>query len=159
MKSWRYFPLWRVDELPRRSPRRISRSPIDPSRIIESVAARSAGGTVVFVGTVRDRSRGKKVTMLEYQVYLKMAELRMDSIESEVAKKWPGTKVSMVHRAGRLKVGDVSVVVAVSAEHRAQAFEACRYAVERIKSGLPLWKRELAPDGSGDWVEGNPIAG
>jgi molybdopterin synthase catalytic subunit len=120
------------------------------------VADPSAGGTVLFVGTIRNVSQGKKVDGLEYQVYREMAERRMRAIEKEVKAKWPVKKVSLLHREGRLRVGEVSVVVAVSSEHRAEAFEACRYAIERIKTSLPLWKREMAK-GKTAWVEGVPL--
>ncbi len=131
-------------------------APIDPSEILAEVKDDLAGGTVLFVGTIRSRSGGRRVDQLEYQVYAKMAEKRMREIESEVKKRWPVKRISMVHRTGVLGVGEVSVVVAVSSEHRAEAFEACRYAIDRIKSSLPLWKRE----GSGKkraWVKGTPI--
>lgn len=135
---------------------RITRRPIDAAAVLASVADRSAGGTVLFVGTVRDVSEGKKVRGLEYQVYREMAEKRMRSIEKEVRARWPVKKLAMVHREGRLRVGEVSVAVAVSCEHRAEAFEACRYAIDRIKTSLPLWKKEFAKDGA-SWVSGVPI--
>ncbi len=116
----------------------------------------SAGGTVIFIGTIRNRSKIGRVEGLEYEVYKKMAEQRMKSIEAKVRKKWPVRKVRMVHREGKLKVGEVSVVVAVSSTHRAEAFEACRYAIEEIKTSLPLWKRERVR-GTARWVEGRPI--
>ena len=135
---------------------RITRKPIDAAAVLASVADRSAGGTVLFVGTVRDVSEGKRVRGLEYQVYREMAEKRMRAIEEEVRERWPVRKLAMVHREGRLKVGEVSVAVAVSCEHRAEAFEACRYAIDRVKTSLPLWKKELAKDGAA-WVSGVPI--
>ena len=135
---------------------RITRKPIDAAAVLASVADRSAGGTVLFVGTVRDVSEGKRVRGLEYQVYREMAEKRMRAIEEEVRERWPVRKLAMVHREGRLKVGEVSVAVAVSCEHRAEAFDACRYAIDRVKTSLPLWKKELAKDGAA-WVSGVPI--
>ena len=129
---------------------------ISPARLMAEVADRDAGGTVVFVGTVRRRSEVGKVDALEYQAYSKMAEKRLKRIEVEVRKKWPVIRVSMMHRTGLLRVGEVSVVVAVSSEHRADAFEACRYAIDRIKTTLPLWKREKV-SGQNRWVEGVPI--
>lgn len=140
-----------------RERRSISRRPLDPARILAEVSDDSAGGTVLFVGTVRDKAGGRRVTALQYEVYREMAERKMREIEAEVERKWPVKKVSLVHRDGTLRVGDVSVVVAVSSEHRAEAFEACRYAIERIKSSLPLWKRETFSGGRKRWVEGRPI--
>lgn len=124
--------------------------------MIREVSDDSAGGTVVFIGTIRNRSKLGRVEGLEYEVYKRMAERRMKSIEAQVRKKWPVRKVRMVHREGRLRVGEVSVVVAVSSTHRAEAFEACRYAIEEIKTSLPLWKRERVR-GTARWVEGRPI--
>lgn len=136
--------------------RRITRTRIIPSKVLKEVMDDGAGGTVLFVGSIRNRSDAGRVSLLEYQAYSKMAEKRMKEIEKEVMKKWPVKRVSMVHREGRLRVGDVSVVVAVSSEHRAEAFEACRYAIDRIKTTLPIWKRERVK-GKNRWVEGRPI--
>lgn len=116
----------------------------------------AAGGIALFIGTIRNRSELGKVDGLEYQAYRKMAEKRMKVIGKEVMKKWPVKKLSMYHREGRLRIGEVSVVVAVSSAHRAEALEACRYAIDRIKTGLPLWKRERV-QGTHRWVEGKPI--
>ena len=136
---------------------RITRDPIDPSKVMELVRDDSAGGTVLFLGTVRNRSEGKGVTGLEYEVYKEMAEKRMKEIEGRVRARWPVTKVTMVHRYGDLKIGEVSVAVAVSSEHRAEAFEACRYAIDTIKKSLPLWKREKMKGGAQAWVKGTEI--
>ncbi|MDG6898612.1 MAG: molybdenum cofactor biosynthesis protein MoaE [Nitrososphaerota archaeon] len=135
----------------------LTRRPIDPSAFLREVADKDAGGTVLFVGTVRRRGEMGRVDTLEYQSYREMAETRMKEIETDVKKKWPITKIRMLHREGKLRVGEVSVVVAVSSAHRAEAFEACRYAIDRIKRSLPLWKRELER-GRGKWVAGSPIA-
>jgi molybdopterin synthase catalytic subunit len=136
---------------------RVTRSPIDPGRVLGSVQDPSAGGTVLFLGTIRNRSEGRQVRGLVYEVYREMAERKMAEIEKKVRAKWPVTKVAMIHRYGRLKVGEVSVAVAVSSEHRAEAFEACRYAIDAIKRTLPLWKKELLTGGETLWVKGEPI--
>jgi molybdopterin synthase catalytic subunit len=136
---------------------RITKSPIDSAEILASVRDPSAGGTVLFLGTIRNRNEGKVVRGLDYQVYREMAEKRMLEIEKQVKKKWPVKKMAMVHRYGSLKVGEVSVVVAVSCEHRAEAFEACRYAIDTIKQTLPLWKKERLKGGKQSWVQGSPI--
>lgn len=137
--------------------RSIVRLPIDPAAMIDEVADDSAGGVVIFIGTVRNVNEGKRVNSLTYEVYRGMAERSMAEIESEVKKRWPVRKIRMVHRQGKLSVGEVSVVVAVSCEHRADAFEACRYAIDRIKEKLPLWKQESEARGKKKWVEGTPI--
>lgn len=137
--------------------RRITDSPINPSEILASVQDDSAGGTVVFLGTIRNRNEGKLVRGLRYEVYREMAERRMLEIEGEVKKKWRVRKMAMVHRYGDLRVGEVSVAVAVSSEHRAEAFEACRYAIDTIKRTLPLWKKEKGKGGEESWVAGTPI--
>lgn len=134
----------------------LTRGKISPSKAMGEVGDPTSGGTVVFIGTIRNKSEFGRVDGLEYQAYKKMAEKRMKVIGAEVMKKWPVKKVSMYHREGRLRIGEVSVVVAVSSAHRAEAFEACRYAIDRIKTGLPLWKRERVR-GTRRWVEGKPI--
>jgi len=136
---------------------RITTLPIDPIKVLASVRDRSAGGTVVFVGTVRNRSEGRAVVGLEYEVYKAMAEKKMHEISQSARKRWPVKRISMVHRYGPLQVGEISVVVAVSCEHRAEAFEACRYAIDTIKRALPIWKKERFKVGRGEWVKGTLI--
>ena len=136
---------------------RITSEPIDPAAVLEKVRDPSSGGTVIFLGTIRNRNEGKSVEGLEYEVYRAMAEKRMMELESLVKAKWHVKKVFMVHRYGRLKVGEVSVAVAVSSEHRAEAFEACRFAIDTIKKTLPLWKKEKLKSGSEAWTKGEPI--
>lgn len=135
----------------------ITRRPIDPAKVLASVGDKEAGGAVLFVGTIRRRSGGRAVRGLAYEVYTKMAEKKMHDIEERVKKKWPVVKISMVHRYGDLRVGEVSVAVAVSCEHRAEAFEACRYAIDTIKGSLPMWKKERFKGGAQTWVKGTPI--
>jgi molybdopterin synthase catalytic subunit len=133
--------------------------PIKPASVLSSVRDDIAGGSVLFVGTIRNRSGGKTVKGLTYEVYRGMAEKKMHEIEAEVKKRWPVMKLAMVHRYGSLKVGDVSVAVAVSCEHRAEAFDACRYAIDTIKRTLPMWKKERFGSGAEAWVEGTPFEG
>jgi molybdopterin synthase catalytic subunit len=135
----------------------ITASEIDPAKILRSVQDPGAGGTVVFVGTIRNRNEGVSVTSLRYDVYRTMAEKRMLEIESQVRARWPVKKMAMVHRYGDLKVGEVSVAVAVSCEHRGEAFEACRFAIDAIKRTVPLWKKEMSKGRKGKWVKGTPI--
>jgi molybdopterin synthase catalytic subunit len=131
--------------------------PIDPLEVLESIRDDSAGGSVIFVGTVRKTNRGKAVRALEYETYRTMADRRILQLEKEVRKKWRIKAIRLVHREGALKVGEVSVAVAVSAEHRAEAFEAARYAIDSIKKSLPIWKRETLKGGRRVWTEGAPI--
>ena len=136
---------------------RITTLPIDPAKVMESVQDDSAGGTVLFVGTVRNVSEGKTVAGLRYEVYEEMAEEKMKEIEERLMARWPARKLAMVHRYGDLRIGEVSVAVAVSSEHRGDAFEACRYAIDTIKRSLPLWKKERLKGGKEDWVKGTRI--
>ena len=135
----------------------ITKLPIDPAKVLASVSDPSAGGSVVFVGTIRNRSGGRTVRGLTYEAYAEMAERKMREIESRLMKMWHVKRIAMVHRHGELRVGDVSVAVAVSCEHRAEAFEACRYAIDSIKRSLPIWKKEKTGRGAESWVRGTPI--
>ena len=136
---------------------RITRKPIDPAKVLESVMDDDAGGTVIFVGTIRSETDGKEVKGLEYEVYRKMAKREIAKLEGEIRKRWPIKSIRMVHREGKLKVGEVSVVVAVSAEHRGEAFDAARYAIDRIKESFPIWKLEKFSRGRKVWAKGTPI--
>lgn len=118
---------------------------------LSSVAAPGAGGTAVFVGTVRNRSHGGTVDRLEYSAYPEMAERVFGEIADEAAAKWPLSGVAVLHGVGDLRVGDVTVVVACSSPHRAEAFEACRYVIDEVKRRAPIWKKEIGP-GLERWV-------
>ena len=135
----------------------VAKNRIDPAEVLESVHDDSAGGVVLFLGTVRNRSEGKAVVGLEYETYRRMAEMRLAEVEKEVRTRWRVNKITMIHREGRLRVGDVSVAVAVSSEHRAEAFEAARFAIDRIKTSAPIWKKEVLRGGKKLWVVGIPI--
>jgi len=136
---------------------RITRKPIDPAKALESVIDEDAGGTVLFVGTIRNQTNGRQVKGLEYEVYRRMAERQIAKLEKEIRKRWPVKSIRLIHREGKLKVGEVSVVVAVSAVHREEAFQAARYAIDRIKDSFPIWKREKFRGGRYVWVKGTPI--
>ena len=126
--------------------------------MIESVGDPGAGAIVLFLGTVRDNSEAGRVEKMEYEAYEPMAEKGLHIAEEEVKRRWPATTgVKIVHRVGGLSIGDVSVAVAVSSPHRAEAFEACRHAIERIKHDVAIWKRERLAGGKEVWVEGVPI--
>jgi molybdopterin synthase catalytic subunit len=135
-------------------PKRLTKSRIDPDSVLKQVQDREAGGTVLFLGTVRDNSEAGMVDLIRYEAYEPMAERKLRQIEEEVERKWP-VKVKLVHRIGKLRVSEVSVAVAVSAPHRAEAFEACRHAIELIKRDVPIWKKERLADGREVWVEGH----
>lgn len=136
---------------------RMTRRPLDPADVLGEVASPGSGATVLFVGTVRDNSEAGEVDRIFYDSYLPLAEKRMRDIEDEVRKIWPVNGISVRHRVGDLKVGETSVVVAVSAPHRAAAFDACRHAIERIKHDVPIWKMERLADGRNVWVEGHAM--
>lgn len=126
--------------------------PIDYSAVTESARAPHCGAVVLFLGTVRDLTGEYVTVFLDYEAYAPMAEKKLAEIEAEVRRRWPVGAVTMVHRLGRLGVGEVSVAVAVSCPHRGDAFDACRYAVDTLKELVPIWKKENAPDGTGGWV-------
>jgi molybdopterin synthase catalytic subunit len=131
---------------------RLTRDAIDFAALTEAVRDPHCGATVLFLGTVRDLT-GEQVTVcLDYEAYGPMAEKKLAEIEAEVRRRWPVGGVALVHRLGRLAVGEVSVAVAVSCPHRAEAFDACRFAIDALKELVPIWKKENAPDGSGEWV-------
>jgi molybdopterin synthase catalytic subunit len=131
---------------------RLTRDSIDYHVLTESVRTPHCGAVVLFLGTVRDLT-GEQVTVyLDYEAYAPMAEKKLVEIEEDIRKKWPVGEVALIHRLGRLGVGEVSVAVAVSCPHRNQAFEACRYAIDTIKELVPIWKKENAPNGTGEWV-------
>lgn len=142
---------------PRRGPR-LTRDAIDPEKVLKSVGDPRAGAVVLFLGTVRDNSEAGRVEGIEYEAYEPMAEKSLAQTEEEVRRVWPATRdVKIVHRVGSLSIGEVSVAVAVSSPHRAEAFEACIHAIERIKYEVPIWKRERLIGGKEVWVEGDRV--
>ena len=123
----------------------ITADTIDPAAVLREIATPGTGGIDVFVGTVRDNNEGKAVASIEYTAYVPMAEGMLRRIEEEIRSRWQVEQVVLLHRTGVLAVGEVSVLTAVAAPHRAAAFEACRHAIERIKADVPIWKKEIAP--------------
>jgi molybdopterin synthase catalytic subunit len=121
---------------------RIAEQPIDPSELLAAVADPAAGATALFVGTTRSENEGRVVERLEYEAYREMALAEMRAIGAEIARRWRVVAVAMVHRVGVVPVGEASVAVAVSAPHREQAFAACRYAIDTLKTIVPIWKKE-----------------
>jgi len=129
---------------------------LDPKPLIENVQRPGSGALVLFLGVVRDEDQGRKVRYLDYDAYRSMAEKEMQRVGEEVLARWPSTRIAMRHRVGRLAVGETALVVAVSAHHRGEAFEACRHAIDRIKEIVPIWKKEVWEDGEA-WLEGHPV--
>ena len=123
----------------------ITTEAIDPAAAMRGLATPGTGGIDVFIGTVRDNNEGKAVASIEYTAYIPMAEEMLRRIEAEIRARWPVEQVVLLHRVGLLAVGDVSVLTAVASPHRAEAFAACRHALERIKADVPIWKKEIAP--------------
>jgi molybdopterin synthase catalytic subunit len=130
---------------------RVQTEPLDP-RLTESLVAHpGAGAIATFIGTVRDHGRGRAVTILEYEAYGPAAELTLAEIGEEIRERWGVEHVAIVHRVGSLAIGEASVVISVASAHRDAAFEACRYAIERIKEIVPIWKKEHYADGA-SWL-------
>jgi molybdopterin synthase catalytic subunit len=130
----------------------ISDRPLVEAEVASRVTGRDAGGVVTFVGAVRDRARGRDIEHLEYEAYPEMAEREMRRISDECAERWPGTRVAIAHRIGHLEIGDIAVIICAAAPHRAEAFDACRYAIDTLKQTVPIWKKEVATDGQ-YWVD------
>ena len=133
----------------------LSPDPLDISACIRSVMAPGTGGIDVFIGTVRDATGGKKVIRLEFEAYEAMAVKEMEKIAAEALALWPLQKIVVHHRTGILVIGEVPVVIAVAAAHRAAAFDACRYIIDTLKQTVPIWKKEVFEDGA-IWVAAHP---
>ena len=126
--------------------------PLSPDDIAARVDDPAAGGVVIFSGVVRNETGGRPVKFLEYEAHAAMAEAKLREIGAAIRGRWPGVKrVAMLHRIGRLEIGESSVLIAVSAAHRGDAFEACRYAIDTLKRIVPVWKKEHFEDGE-VWV-------
>ncbi|MBM7644007.1 molybdopterin synthase catalytic subunit [Scopulibacillus daqui] len=134
----------------------IVNSPIAVQDVINKVIDPNAGAINTFIGTVREMTNGKKTLYLEYEAYIPMAEAQLKRIGGEIKSKWPESRTAITHRIGRLNISDVAVVICVSTPHRDAAFQASRYAIERIKEIVPIWKKEYWEDGEfwvGDQLE------
>jgi molybdopterin synthase catalytic subunit len=134
---------------------RVTGEPLDPNEALRFAADPAAGGTVLFSGTVRDHSDAGSVTGLEYEAWEERAAGLLTAIGDEMLEKWPVRRVALLHRIGRLAVGEISVLVCCSAPHRAEAFEAARHGIERIKQDVPIWKKEGLVSGEAHWVMGS----
>jgi MoaE-MoaD fusion protein len=131
---------------------RVVMEPLSPDAIAAAVAHPGAGGVAIFSGVVRNETGGRMVKFLEYEGHVPMAEAKLREIGEAVRARWASVKrVAILHRLGRLEIGESSVLIAVSAAHRADAFEACRYAIDTLKQTVPIWKKEHFEDGE-VWV-------
>jgi len=131
---------------------RLTTDPIDYFALTEQVRCPSCGAVVTFLGTVRDLTGDRLTVALDYEAYPGMAEKKLAEIEADTRARWPVGEIMLVHRLGHLDVGEVSVAVAVSCPHRAEAFAACRHAIDRLKELVPIWKKENWADGATEWV-------
>ena len=136
---------------------RIQEGPISADALHHAVLRDSDGAVATFAGVVRDHSLGRRTSYLVYDAYREMAEKKMEEIGREVKANWEVDRVGMLHRVGRLEIGETSVLIAISAPHRKAALEACHYAIDRLKETVPIWKKEVWTDGE-EWIEGDPSA-
>jgi molybdopterin synthase catalytic subunit len=130
----------------------LTSSPIDVAKMLLEARA-SDGALCLFLGVVRNENEGRATVSIEYQAYGAMAEAEMERLAEGLRRDFPAALVSMRHRVGQLSVGEVSVAIVAVAPHRAEAFAACRAGIDRIKTTVPIWKREFHPDGTSDWVD------
>jgi len=132
---------------------RIQSGPLNLDEVVAAVAGPEEGGTAVFLGTVREGNAGRRVLWLEYEAYPEMAEKAMALIGEEIRSRFgPATRVAMIHRVGRVEIGEAAVIVAAATPHRDEAFAACRMAIERLKGEVPIWKKEVF-EGGEIWVD------
>lgn len=132
---------------------RVTTDPLDVQQVHNLVKNPTDGAVVTFDGIVRNNFDGREVRYLEYEAYAAMAEKKMADIAAEVRHKFAVGEVAMVHRIGRLEIGESSILIAVAAPHRQPAFEACAYAMDRVKEEVPVWKKEFFADGESHWVQ------
>ena len=132
---------------------RLQHEPIRPLELIEAVEGGANGAVALFTGVVRNTSEGRAVVALEYQAYAEMALRQMHELRARALGEHAVAEIAIVHRVGRLAVGEISVAVAVSAAHRGPAFDACRAVMDTLKRTVPIWKKEIFADGEAAWVE------
>lgn len=133
---------------------RVTADPIDVAAVLAAVPSPADGAVLLFLGVVRDENDGRAVASLEYEAYAEMAERTMREIAGEARARWPVGGVALVHRVGRLAIGEASVALAVASPHRTEAYEASRYLIEELKRRVPVWKREGYVEGETRWVPG-----
>jgi molybdopterin synthase catalytic subunit len=130
----------------------LTSSPIDPSAVLAQVASHEAGAVVLFLGTTREFTHGRRTISLDYECYAEMAERKLADLEAEARRRWPLIGCSIVHRLGHLGLGEASIAIAVSAPHRADTFAAGQWLIDTIKQDVPIWKQENWVDGTSEWV-------
>ncbi|HMV84524.1 MAG TPA: molybdenum cofactor biosynthesis protein MoaE [Blastocatellia bacterium] len=132
----------------------ITREPIDKLSLEQRLLTGGAGAVVTFDGVVRDNTKGRRVVTLQYEAYAPMAVKEMRRVGEEIRRRWPEVeRIGVIHRFGELKISESSVVIVVTSPHRRVAFDACHYAIDRLKQTVPIWKKEIFEDGEA-WVEG-----
>lgn len=131
----------------------VTAAPLDAAGVVRLVGGPGHGAVALFLGVVRDHNRGRRVLHLEYEAYEPLAVKTLARIVEEAETRWPSARVAVHHRTGRLAVGEASVAIAAASAHRADAFAACRYAIERVKQIAPIWKHEYF-EGGDVWIEG-----
>jgi molybdopterin synthase catalytic subunit len=129
----------------------ITKEAISIEEIVNLVVNPNAGAINTFIGTVREFTKGKQTLSLQYDAYIPMAEKKLAQIGDEIEEKWPGSELAITHRIGHLTISDIAVVIAVATPHRAESYEASRYAIERIKEIVPIWKKEHWENGE-EWI-------
>jgi molybdopterin synthase catalytic subunit len=130
----------------------LTKHPIDVAALLDRVQTAAAGAAVLFLGTTREMTAGRRTDSLDYECYPEMAQRKLAELEAIARGLWPIAECCVVHRLGRLRPGEVSVAVAVSTPHRSDAFDAGRWLIDTIKTEVPIWKRENWADGTTDWV-------
>jgi len=126
--------------------------PIDPTDVLTRVSSSQAGAVVLFLGTTREMTGGRRTESLDYECYPEMAERKLVELESEARRQWPLVECAIVHRLGHLELGEASIAIAVSSPHREAAFAAGKWLIDTIKQVVPIWKRENWADGTAEWV-------
>src|SRR5882724_6065098 len=130
----------------------LTQVPINPAEVLDAVASNDAGAVILFLGTTREFTRGRRTASLDYECYPQMAEQKLAELEAEARRRWPLTGCSIIHRLGRLELGEASIAIAVSSPHRHDAFAAGQWLVDTIKQVVPIWKQENWADGTSEWV-------
>lgn len=130
----------------------LTAEPIDYHALTEQVRSAAAGAVLVFLGTVREMTHGRQTTALDYEAYPEMALGQMQQLIDTARQRWPIVAVEMIHRLGRLELGDISIAIAVSCPHRREAFEAGQFLIDEFKQVVPIWKKENWADGTTAWV-------
>jgi molybdopterin synthase catalytic subunit len=135
----------------------LARAPIDVAGLLAAAARPDCGAVALFLGTTRDHHQGRRVLRLEYEAYERMALAALETVEREAVARFAVAACRIVHRLGEVPPAEASVAVAVTAAHRAPAFDACRWAMDEVKRAVPIWKKETYADGGADWVEGTRL--